>query len=494
MAKHHIALALFLLFTISDNGYSEVETPSQLTFDTFLQAVEIQHPETAIDAQNLLRLKESAKRTGVLPDPQISLGRDDVPFQGRFQPEREMAKENKGAAQWKVGLSQSIPWPGTLASEEHIAQTQITSVENTNNLYSLNRHLEAADLFLKIIRTDKLLRIQRENFKAVDGIRELTHEKFRQGVGSHHEFLQAHSESGILKINVASLETDLLNLKRHALFSINHPSASNPNAVTFSLEWPESLLKASTSVLKQPDLVRSQIEQQKTLSMARQDFAYNRSLPSLMVSGEVMDEDAGMRMYGAMIGISVPLFSNTQRSSISSENTIIQNRADQQIAWQDRRKQLALLQAESRIAQLKANLKTLETDIIPPVKEHIEATTVQFSQGKIDIGAIINARRILLNLQVSEVQTIEVLARAQLSLEKIHAGIVDDEIDQEVPQLFGMGSSMGASPAMPNTMKSMSGKKNTGSMNYSGSEKPNMDNARDELENSQNANTPGMGM
>ncbi|MBC7532527.1 MAG: TolC family protein [Oligoflexus sp.] len=491
MAKIFLTLALILSLNRSETAYSEGQTETQLNFDSFLDAVEIQHPRRAIDDQDLERSRESSKRAGVLPDPQFNFGRDEVPFQGALQPEREMANKTKDAAQWKVGLSQSIPWPGTLAAEEQIAQSQIKGIEYTNKLYSLTRRIEAADLFLKIIRTGKLLKLQKENFKVVDGIREFTHEKFRQGVGSHHEFLQAHSESGILKINIASLETDLLNLKRHALFFINHPSIANPNDVNFSLEWPESLLKASSSTeLKQPDLVRSQIEQQQQLSLSRQNFEYKRSLPSLMASGEVMEEDSGMRMYGAMIGLTLPLFSNIQRSSITNENKVIQLQTEQQLAWQDRRKQLALLQAESRISQIKANLNTIAKDILPPIAEHIEATTVQFSQSKIDIGAIITARRTLLNLQVSEVRIIESLARAKLSLEKINAGMVDDELDQEVPQLFDIGSSMSLSPTTADPMKSANGKSKTKGRDGNAIKDSN----KGESESEQNNNNPGMGM
>lgn len=440
-------------------AYSEEIPHRNITFETFVEAVLSQHPERSIDEKTLARAKEGSLRSGLLSDPQIKIGRDEVPLRGRLQPEPKMADEAKGGAEWQIELSQSFPWPGTLAAEERVAQTNVSTAETNISLSGLMRRFEAEELYLKIIRTDKLLAIEKANFLVVDGIRELTHEKFKQGVGSHHEFLQAHSESGVLKTNVASLETNLLNLKLHALLLMGDPALSNPGSVSFAVDWPQSLISPVNPREKKngQDLVRQKIQLEQENQLARQDVEYRRSLPSFMTSGMLMQEDAGMRMYAAMVGVSVPIFSQVQRNSLNREGSLTQDQTNRSLAWQDQRKQLALMQTESRIAQIQKNYLALEQEIIPPVKEHIEATTVQFSQGKSDIAAIIDGRRILLNLEMSKVRTMEALARARLSMEKINAGLIDQELDEEVPQVIGASSAMsmtgasssGSMPSMP---------------------------------------------
>jgi outer membrane protein TolC len=351
----------------------------------------------------------------------------------------DMVKEN---AEWRLELSQSLPWPGTLAAEERVAQSSVANVETNVGIAELVRRFEAQELFLKLIRTDKLLAVERANFLVVDGIREFAQAKFKQGIGSHYEFLQAHSERGVLKANVASLETELLNLKRHALLLMGSPAISNPEGVSFALDWPQSLTSPDIAQNKSvQDFARLKIQRGRELEIARQDAEYRRSLPSFMASGMVMQEDSGMRMYGAMVGVSLPVFSQIQRNSLKVEGTLTQTQAEHALAWHERRKELALMQADSRIAQIQANYLALEREIIPPFKEHIEAATVQFSHGKSDITSIIAGRRTLLNLEVSKVRTIEALARARLSVEKIRAGLIDEGLDLEVPQLVGANSS-----------------------------------------------------
>lgn len=414
----------------------------KLTYETFVEAVATRHPERAIDMQALAKSKEAGRRAGLLPDPQLSVGRDEVPLQGRFQPEPMMAEDAKDGAEWQLQLSQSFPWPGTLSAEERAAMARVATTEADTGLASLARRFEASELFLKLVRTAKLIAIERANLVVVNGIREFSHEKFKQGVGSHMEFLQSHSEAGVLKANVATLELELRNLKRHALLLIDATTAADPDSVDFTLEWPVGLTQAKNAGTDGVvDLARERIVRGKDAELARQDAEYRRSLPSFMASGMLMQEDGGMRMYGAMVGVTLPVYSNIQRSSLSSERVVVEGRASGELSWHDRRKALALAQAEDRIAQIEANSRALEREIIPPVREHVEAATSQFSQGKSDIGAIVEGRRTLLNLQMTEIRTTEALALARLSVEKIKAGLIDDNIDVEIPQLVGATSS-----------------------------------------------------
>jgi outer membrane protein TolC len=442
MIKYLFAATLTLLPLRAAAAGGEGSAQENITFEKFVEAVLSHHPQRSIDEKSLARAKEGVSRAGILSDPQIKIGRDEVPFRGRLQPQPEMADMAKENAQWRLEFSQSLLWPGALAAEERVAQSSVANAEANVGIADLMRRFEAQELYLRLIRTDKLLAIEKANFLVVDGVDEFTQAKFRQGIGSHYEFLQAHSERGVLKANVASLETELLNLKRHALLLMDSPALSNPEAVSFVLDWPSSLTSPDIAQNKSTqDFASLKIQRGKELEIARQDAEYRRSLPSFMASGMVMQEDSGMRMYGAMVGVSLPVFSQIQRNSLKTEGGLTQTQAEQAVAWHERRKSLALMQADSRIAQIQANYLALEREIIPPVKDHIEAVTVQFSQGKSDITSIIAGRRTLLNLEISKVRMIEALARARLSVEKIKAGLIDEELDLEVPQLVGANSS-----------------------------------------------------
>jgi outer membrane protein TolC len=435
-------LAAGIVLIGTRTAQAEEASRSVVTYEAYLQAVAAHHPERELDEKSLARAKAEERRAGLLADPQLSVGRDEVPLPGRYQ--RVMVDEaDRKGAQTTYGLAQSFPWPGTLAADERAARARTATVEADLRIAALQRHFEAAELFLRLVRTAKLLEAERADLVVVGGLRDFAHEKFRQGLGSHMEFLQTHSEAGVLKANVGALELDLGNLKRHALLLMGDPAPATPDSVDFVLDWPALATESPPSTRGDAvaDVTRERIQHSKDAELSRDDANYRRTLPSFMASGMLMQEDGGMRMYQAMLGVTLPIYSSLERRSISDAKAIVASRGEAELSWHDRRKAVALAQAEGRIAQVEANLKALAQEIIPPLREHIEVATTRFSQGKADIGGIIDGRRMLLNLQMTEIRTRETLALARLGVEKITAGLVDDEMDLEVPQLAGTGSS-----------------------------------------------------
>jgi outer membrane protein TolC len=461
-------LATLTTTLVASPAIAQAEPAQTLTYDAFLDAVAQRHPERSIDEAGIAASRRAEDRAGVLADPQLSVGRDDVPMPRRAQ--RVMVDEaDRDEAQWKLTLSQTFPWPGTLAAEKRAAAARTAAVDASAGLAAYERRFHAAEVFLRIVRTAKMLAAQRANLAVVDGIRNFAHEKFRQGIGSHMEFLQTHSESGVLRANIAAMETDLENLQRHALLLMGDDGHLDPAAVAFVADWPEALVRPSTTAASEPpatDLAREDILRREADAVAARAAASRRSLPSITASGMLMQDDAGMRMYGAMVGVAVPLFSGTQRRALADETSQVERGAAGNVAWHDRRRDLAVAQTQARIAQLESTLASLRRDLIPPVREHIEGATAQFSQGKGELSEIIQGRRTLLQLEVTEVQMMETLARSNLGLERIRAGFVDDTLDEELPQLEvpgtagamsgGMGSSSSSSSS--SSMGSMRGR------------------------------------
>lgn len=451
----------FFLFFLSANFLSlslvAQSSADKITFEQYLKFVDESHPEKVINDLDLKRAQKMAERQGILSDPEISIGRDEVPFKNKFQPEKEMAKEAKDSAQWQLRLTQTFPWPGTLSAEEKVGEKRRQSVEIKNSLLDQQRKFQAIELFLEMVEAEQILNFERANLKVIDGLSSLIHERFKQGLASHFEFLGAHSEVALAKINVSSLETDLNNLKKHAAFLMNNREGiSKPESVNFALEWPDSLfsLEGKNSELK--DLSLSEINNTRDLDLARQDSERQKSLPNFMASGMLMEEDSGMRMYGAMLGFSLPLYSYSQRRALESETTILKRQTDERLQWYEGRKNLALSQTQSRIDQLKQNEKAVEEDIIPPIKEHLEALTRQFSQGKSQIKEVLEARRMLLNMEIARVRAKKELGLEYLSLQKIQSGMVDEGLDQKVPRIYNsfMNSSAMAPMADKDSMRS----------------------------------------
>jgi len=274
----------------------------KITYEAFVEATVNHHPERALDGKVLAKATEDQRRSGLLPDPQFTVGRNLVPLPQRYQ-HVAASDMDRAKAETTYGLSQSFPWPGTLAAEGQAAKARAATVAANMSLSALERRFAATELYLRLVRTAKLIDAERANLILVNGLREFAHEKFKQGVGSHMEFIQSHTEAGVLQANVASLELDLKNLKYHALLLMDHQTGHAPDAVDFVLEWPPNLITAKADKDVHWDLTRERIVRSKEADLSRLDAEYRRSLPLFNVSGMMMQEDGGMRMYAATIGI-----------------------------------------------------------------------------------------------------------------------------------------------------------------------------------------------
>ncbi|MGE0175108.1 MAG: TolC family protein [Oligoflexales bacterium] len=445
-----LAICILAIHRTLEPQTAMAQMTAPITLSSFIEAVAKTHPDAVIEERNLARAKEIERRSGLLPDPQLAIGRNDVPLSQSMQTEpiEEMAKES---AQWQISLSQSFPWPGTLGAESKAAQASTDVTKLNAEITRLQRIFGAKELFLRLVQLSKTIEIQKANLKVVESIRDFSHDRFKQGIGSHLEFLQTHSESAVLRRNLANLEADLRNIKREILVQMTKQNQDDVDSLVFDLNWPDNAGSSLTS----KDIVQKSLLRAKEGELARNERDYRRTLPSFMATGMFMQQDSGMRMYGAMVGITVPIYSNIQRSSLSNEGSLLEDNAEQKQAWHLKRKQLASTQVKEKIQQIEENLKALREEIIPSIKSHAQAATVEYSQGNTSINSVIDARRNLLNLEMAEVQTLEALHRANIAAQKIDVGLID-EVDFVVPQLPMPGAN---TMSMGNEMSKMSERK-----------------------------------
>lgn len=418
---------------------TKTSSPKLVDFEAFAEAVVRHHPEAKVVAQSVARASAAEGRAGVLSDPQLTVAREGLPLPESLQPKKDasgmMMDESAAPPErpsWTVGLSQTFPWPGTLAAEERSAALETARAKLDASASDVGRRFAAKELFLGMVRLAELLEVQRRNLADAKRIERFANERFRQGIGSHMEFLQSHSETAILKANVDALATDLANIEAEARLWMTGKAPAEADAIMFRLGWPEI---AAPSAADAVDLARERIRVARERDLARQDAQYRRSLPSLMASGMVMQRDEGMLMYGAMAGISIPVLSGSIRDSLRAESTVIEHRAAEELAWYEQQRHLVEWQVERRIARIAANLEALEKTIVPQTAAHLDAALVEYSQGRGNLRSILDSQRILLNLESSLVQAREALALAKLDRLRLDHGLADGVMNRPVPQI-----------------------------------------------------------
>lgn len=397
----------------------------------FVAAVVAQHPEGAIDQARIDAAQAATDGVGRLPDPVLAVARPAEP-------------------RWEMTLAQTFPWPGSAAAAREDKQNIVYEARGDATLGAAQRAFGAKDLYVRMVRAAKLIAVQQESLKVVEGIRDFMHDTFKEGTGSHMAYLDAQGEAAILSANLGALRTDLLNLKREALLMLGRSPAEDPESLPLTLDWPAAAESPAD------DQVLARIDRAAASAAGRADAADKASMPTITVSAMAMREDDGMRSAGGAVGISLPIFSGSVRHAVAAESAAVAHRAASERTLHERRKSLAIAQASARRDQIRANIRTLTNDVMPPVKEHVAAATVLFSQGKGDVASIVQSQRRLLDLEQSAIMLTEAEAQTDLAIEAAGAGFLDAALSGETPRLAAPAmadTSMGAMPVAPQRMR-----------------------------------------
>ncbi len=403
-----------------------------LDFASFVDLVERNHPEAAVSQLSVERARLAGERAGVLPDPEVAISRENLPLKGKTDMDASAM-----SPMFQLTLSQSLPWPGTLNAAAAASRAASEGAGTEEKMAALLRRLDAKNLFVDMVRLAEAVDFQKASVEDADSILSSAAARIRNGIGSHHELVQAQNEKAVHSLNLAALEADLENLKDHAAQLIGRDDATG---LAFTLRLPDDYTGVKspgkpTAESPGVDLIRLRQQQGQDEAAARLTTERKQSLPHFMISGMMMRQDDGMRSVGAMAGISVPVFSGQIRRSVDDESGVLSTQSSRDLGWHDRKKMLAETQNQRRVKVLSQSLQTLHDEIVRNAKGHLQAVALDYALGRTSFAAVNAAREQLLQYELAEASARQNLARAMISREKILAGFVDDAIDRPTPQV-----------------------------------------------------------
>lgn len=445
------------------------EAPAQkIALKEFLQKVAAHHPEHGIDLLDLERAQVALEKVGLLSDPTVSLARERTPFAPALQSRevRERMDDTNNDASWTLTASQTFPWPGTLDAAKQAAQKKLEVAAIRIDAAHALRVLEAEEVFLNLLTQSRLIAVEQENLREADRILNSASARLAHGVGNQFETLSAQSEKTLLALNIDTLTAELENL---GLFAKQLMGIPLDQKIEFDLSTQKSVLAQAPvphEMLLAPGNAASDFKTRPLeLAASAENFRLEAerkvSMPEFMTSVMLMRDDTGMRMYGAMIGIRIPLFSGSVRNALKSEESLVVQKSQKEIAWHTEKKALAFAQVQRRSEVLKKNFEVLKKELIPLATQRLSAGLTEYAQGRGNLGNVNESRRALLRFKSAQINLERDLSLAELAKERIAAGFGDGEINAPMPSLPGSSLSEGAmaTQAMPQQMSSSPMKK-----------------------------------
>jgi hypothetical protein len=444
---------------LSSQSASPNEKPiGKITFGDFIKLVAHSHPQQAIDQISLGISQTRDKKSGRLADPQISLTGEDFPFKMRKEDmgsSTEQMANDVSKPKWTFNLTQSFPWPGTLAQEKKQAEVLRQRDQVINQIDQIRRLSEAQILYIDMVTFNQLIQSEQENLREVENIFKSAQTRLKYGVGSHHDSIEAHHEKILLQLTIEAMKENLEVLKERAAQMLGHGTSEG---LEFDLHEKFLTNVNLSSHVPADDLAQVQISLDQGIALEKKELEQLRSSPTLMAGGMVMkmQGDASTN-YGFMVGMSVPLFGGTFREGADEEYSLATKKAIKSRDFYEKQKKFTLRTLERREKIARAQFEGLKTQIVPSAQEHLRTISVEYGIGKTPFATVNRARRQLLKYQEAKIYAERELLSIKVARERVSYGILEKDLDAMMPQITGsdgMGVDSKSMGSMENDLSS----------------------------------------
>lgn len=432
----------FGIMTVLATPFSPSLAIEKLDYDEFIRRVGRGSGAVKVETAELNSAVEEVKKSGRLSDPQISLSRERVPFS------TEHGKPS--SAEWNLSLTQAWPWPGTLNYESRAAESRLEASKAEYAEAETARHFEAASAIIDLAAMQQKLKVERDSLKEAEAIAKYSQAQLSHGLGSHLDALQSRNDLEVLRANISTLESIYLNA--HDAVLLLAGLMPGEAVLEGSLEKLEST--ATLVNVKQGDLVTQGLEASASADVARLEAERKRTMPEFMTSAMLMRDAAGMTMYGAMLGIRVPLFSSGTRSAIDTQSSLKIQKKAAELTLHEQKKVLAKTQLERALKQASSGLEVIRKTLVPNTRSHLATAITDYGEGRGDVRQVIDSRKALLAFSMAEIDFRAALLRLKVDFARLHAGFTDEVLNVAIPEISGGAISGGMAPMQKMSSKS----------------------------------------
>ncbi len=377
--------------------------------------------------ENSARLRGSfaAYRAALKKRPQVTALADPRLTYGYFL---RSVETRVGAQQHRLGLSQALPWFGTLAlrgdEADFEAQTafyRFLSLKNT-------LVFEVARTYAELVYLHATVRIAEETLQLVQSWEKVLQVRFRSGIGTHSDLVRVQTELGQLEDRITEFREVIQPTQIAFNALLNRPAAA-------PIHVPPSLLRDAAldaearaarqltdeTILKgNPELARfDAIIQARRVGVelagksAYPDFTLG--LDYIATDKRPGPTDSGKDALIPTLSMTLPIYWHKNRATVEEavlrQYSIKEQRRDRAavLASDFARARFELRDAERKIALFTQTL-------LPKAEESIEASFTAYESGKAGFLDVLDSGRRLLDfeLSLSRARTNRAIAVARL--------------------------------------------------------------------------------
>ncbi len=407
-------------FNPSPSGKMEAEQVavihSDMGLSEYLRVAALNNPGLEASFNLWKAAMEKVPQVKSLPDPKFNYGYFIEEVETRVGPQEQ-----------KFGIAQTFPWFGKLrlrgekAGEAAIAAQERFEVEKRQLFF------EVKDAYYELFYLSQATSIAQENIELMKHLEKVAQAKFRSG-SDVTGVVKAQVELGKLEDRLLSLE-DLrspiaakLNaaMNRPSELEIPWPTEFDLTLIDFSsLEIAEALRKSNPELKA---LAAKILEEEKAVELAKKEF-----WPDLTLGVDYIDtgdarmtgvSDSGNDPVMLMGSINIPLWYGKYRAGVREAKA---RRAAAFQSWKDKENgltaDLKMILYKFRDAQRKISL--FRDTLTPLARNSLVVAEQAYKAGQSDFLELIDAQRLLLEIQLSYLRSVADREQRLAQIEKV---------------------------------------------------------------------------
>lgn len=378
-----LALAVFVVAPPAAAQERTVPVPpqeGQTVLMSLVTELERRNPELAAARRDVDMRVARIAPAGAPPDPTVSVGY----MSGFLRPPFFPASSTADAFR-QVGVSQELPYPGTLALRSRVAATEADtarwSYEDTR--VRLIAGLKAA--YVEYLLVDRTLAIVQRNKTALEQFRGIAEARFSVGRASQQDVLRAQLELSILLARLESLDRDRTILRADINRLLYRPPDTPVPVSDLVVQPPADPVEALRGQAEERFPALKRDEQQINRGQQALALARKEQLPDFGVSVTTQKSVGGMPwMYGIDFMVKVPIFWQRKQRPMVAE-------AAAALEGANRMRESTLSGATALVTQEYAALSTsqrlmelYDDSVLPQGRLALESAVAAYEVGNVD--------------------------------------------------------------------------------------------------------------
>jgi len=379
------------LVVVLASGNATAQEPPPLTLGWALAEARAQNPEVRALAADESASWERVSQARALEDPTLTLQLWNFPFD----------KRPGAGSMIMYQIAQPLPFPGKRALRGEVAATTARLTGENARALELTLVAEVTRLYYQLWENRAAREINRRNRDLVGQLRKAALARVSTSGGGTGDVLRAETEQARLAVDLVSLGRDrralaaALNVRlgRAADAPLGEPVAWFPTPAA------HDYARLREEALRQrPDLRAAALEVERgerQVALARRS-RWPDFMPSFMI---MQDLEMGVS-FGAMLGVTIPVWSGQKQApAIREASALVQAARERQrtaLLAIERDLTAALAAYESAAARV----QLLHDEVVPKARTTLDVIVAGYVTGRESLITVLDARRVLQDLEL----------------------------------------------------------------------------------------------